>query len=150
MVVAFFLLFFYPFRCLFVFSPGVLHVWKSWSPGYLRKKEKYVTKKTEKNTKKRQPHVNVYWICFFFCCFLHFLSKPSFSFCGFVCFCISSNGGFAIFHTSFRFFCILKSRLKAPHKLSWPKARLQIAAQAMPHQDGARPFLRLTVSRTEL
>ena len=150
MVVAFFLLLFYPFRCLFVFFPRCFTCLKILVTRLPAKEREIRNEKKEKNTKKRQPHVNVYWICFFFCCFLHFLSKPSFSFCGFVCFCISSNGGFAIFHTSFPFFCILKSRLKAPHKLSGPKARLQIAAQAMPHQDGARPFLRLTVSRTEL
>lgn len=136
---------FFSVRCTFLFL-RLFSFSRSWSPGYLRKeKQKKKTKQKNKRNKKGQPHIphtNVYWMCFVFrffpCCFAFFSFVKIV-----VLFFFLHFSAWLLFRMSFRVFHVeaLEVGLRHFTTISIPthQPRLQIAAQAMPHQDGARP-----------
>jgi hypothetical protein len=110
-----------------------------------RKNRKKKTKQKNKRNKKGQPHIphtNVYWMCFVFrffpCCFAFFSFVKIV-----VLFFFLHFSAWLLFRMSFRVFHVeaLEVGLRHFTTISIPthQPRLQIAAQAMPHQDGARP-----------
>ena len=146
----FFRIFSLCFRFLYVFVPQVFFIFKILVTRLPAKgkTEKKKTKQKNKRNKKGQPHMphtNVYWMCFVFrffpCCFAFFSFVKIVVLYRFVLFLHFSV--WLLFRMSFRVFHVeaLEVGLRHFTTISIPthQPRLQIAAQAMPHQDGARP-----------